>query len=95
MAEFSRQYCETFDSEFPWDFDILEEFAHLEPDSMVNTICEGFGFIAIGKSAEGELLLAELLPDRPEGLADNEELVQWRTLDEYIEKTKKLLHGDN
>ena len=26
MAEFSKQYCELYDPEFPWDFDI-EEFA--------------------------------------------------------------------
>jgi hypothetical protein len=94
MAEFSRQYCETFDSEFPWDFDILEEFAHLEPDSMVNTICEGFGFVAIGKSAEGEMLLAEVVTDQPQDLDPNHHLIQWRTLDEFIEKTKQQ-HGDN
>ena len=94
MAEFSRQYCETFDSEFPWDFDILEEFAHLKPNSMINIICEGFGFIAIGRSNEGEMLLAEVVTDRPEGLADDEQLVQWRTLDEFIEKTKQQ-HGNN
>jgi hypothetical protein len=88
MADFSRQYCEAFDSELPWDFDINEEFAHLEPDTMVNLICEGFGFVAIGKSAGGEMLLAEVVEDQPEDIDNDSQLIQWRTLDEFIETTK-------
>jgi hypothetical protein len=48
MADYSKQWAELNDSEFPWDFDILEEFKRLEPNSYVNVICEGFGFDAIG-----------------------------------------------
>ena len=89
MAEFSRQYCEAFDSELPWDFDILEEFANLEPDSMVNTICEGFGFVAIGKSSNGEMLLAEVVRDQPEDMDADHQLVQWKTLNEFVDIVKQ------
>jgi len=49
MADFSKQWAELNDPEFPWDFDILEEYDKLEDNRYVGLICEGFGFIAIGK----------------------------------------------
>lgn len=57
MAEFSRQYCELKDPEFPWDFDIEEIAKDLKPGYHVPYICEGFGFIAIGKDMEDNTLL--------------------------------------
>ena len=57
MAEFSKQWVEEFDLEegFGSDFDIFEVFEKLEEDTMMTQICEGFGFIAIGKAAGKEL----------------------------------------
>jgi len=56
MADFSKQYCETHDMGFNGDFDILEEFNRLEPNSYVNIICEGYGFGAIA-NIKGECKL--------------------------------------
>ena len=48
MAEFSKQYCEIYDWDFPWDFDI-EEIAETIPKGHYKPmICEGFGFLGIG-----------------------------------------------
>lgn len=58
MADFSKQWCEANDPEMPWDFDILEEAKKLDPDHYIPMICEGYGFLAIGKTREGEILLA-------------------------------------
>jgi hypothetical protein len=49
MADFSKQWCELNDPEMPSDFDILEEANKLEPNNYIPMICEGYGFIAIGK----------------------------------------------
>lgn len=49
MAEFSKQYCEITDMGFDGDFDVYEEWSKLKPGYAVSYICEGFGFIAIGR----------------------------------------------
>jgi hypothetical protein len=58
MADFSKQYCEIHDPEMPFDFDILEEAKHIPPGHYISMICEGFGFIAISKDKNNEILLA-------------------------------------
>jgi hypothetical protein len=58
MAEFSKQYCELHDMGFEGDFDIMEEFYKLKPDYYIPYICEGYGFIAIGKDENEECILA-------------------------------------
>jgi hypothetical protein len=63
MADFSKQFCERNDMGFPGDFDILEEFNMLNESTYVSMICEGYGFVAIGK-IEGKCVLA--LPDYEE-----------------------------
>lgn len=57
MADFSKQYCDLQDPGFPWDFDILEEAKKLNNNQYISIICEGFGFSAIGKDENGEILL--------------------------------------
>ena len=57
MAEFSKQWCEINDPEMSWDFDILEEARKLKPDHYISIICEGFGFLGIGKKSDGTLQL--------------------------------------
>lgn len=54
MAEFSKQWCEKHDPEgIKPDFDIMEIFNGLEEeDTYTSVICEGYGFIAIGKKKD-------------------------------------------
>jgi len=58
MAEFSKQYCESHDHEIIPDFDILEIASELSNEHYLPAICEGYGFIAIGKNELGEIILA-------------------------------------
>ena len=58
MAEFSKQWVDINDPEFGWDFDIEEVTSQLNPNHYIPIICEGFGFIAIGKDAEDKIMLA-------------------------------------
>ena len=57
MAEFSKQYCQLNDMGFDGDFDVYEEWAKLKPGFTVAYICEGFGFLAIGKRESGDEVL--------------------------------------
>jgi hypothetical protein len=57
MAEFSKQYCQLNDMGFDGDFDVYEEWAKLKPGFTVAYICEGFGFLAIGKRESGDSVL--------------------------------------
>jgi hypothetical protein len=52
MAEFSKQYCELHEQEMEPDFDILQMANQVQPDHYIPIICEGFGFLAIGKNEE-------------------------------------------
>ena len=49
MAEFCKQWAEINDPEGGWDFDT---------NHYVPLICEGFGFIAIGRDENYNVLLA-------------------------------------
>ena len=77
MAEFSKQYCEKKDPNFSWDFDILEVASRLEEGEYLPYICEGYGFIAIGKS-DGEIILAF----RAHG--EEKDSAIWKTYNEVI-----------
>ena len=63
MADFSKQWCELNDQEMSWDFDILEEADKLEHNQFIPMICEGFGFVAIGKDDSNEIFLAVPMDD--------------------------------
>ena len=58
MAEFCKQWAEINDPEGGWDFDIEEVSNQLDPNHYVPMICEGFGFIAIGRDENYNVLLA-------------------------------------
>jgi hypothetical protein len=58
MADFSKQWCEENNLEISGDFDILEEADKLDPNSYIDIICEGFGFNAISKDSNGNVLLS-------------------------------------
>ena len=70
MAEFSKQYCEIYDWDFPWDFDI-EEIAETIPKGHYKPmICEGFGFSGIAVKLDGTIEI--LVVDRN----DEDSLIQ-------------------
>ena len=78
MAEYSKQWCEINDpDDLSYDFDILEEAKQLKPEHYVSLICEGFGFTAIGKDKDGNILL---------GVPTKESLneVIWKSYNEVI-----------
>lgn len=76
MADFSKQWCEINDSEMPYDFDIIEEASKLKPNYSINHICEGFGFIAIGKTEDDEIVLA--IPNY------DDNTMTWKAYDEIV-----------
>jgi hypothetical protein len=55
MAEFSKQYCEIYDWDFPWDFDIEEVAETIPKGHYKPMICEGFGFLGIGVDLNGNI----------------------------------------
>jgi hypothetical protein len=57
MADFSKQYCELYDPEFPWDFDIEVEAETIPKGYYKPMICEGFGFLAIEVGLDGNIYL--------------------------------------
>lgn len=54
MAEFSKQYCELYEPELDWDFDIEEVITEIPNGYYKNIICEGFGFRGIGVGIDGK-----------------------------------------
>lgn len=75
MADFSKQWCENNDPDMPHDFDILAEAEKLSPNQYVPFICEGYGFVAIGKGKDGEILLA---------VYHDEENVKWESYNNIV-----------
>ena len=57
MADFSKQYCEIYDPEFPFDFDIEEMAESIPNNHYIPIICEGFGFLAIERGNDGKIYL--------------------------------------
>jgi len=60
MAEFSKQYCDVWDNGFPYDFDIEKIAKDLTKGNYYTIICEGFGFHAIAKDRNEQILLGFL-----------------------------------
>ena len=54
MAEFSKQYCELYEPEIDWDFDIEEVATEIPNGYYKSIICEGFGFTGIGVGMNGK-----------------------------------------
>ena len=80
MAEFSKQWCDLNDTEIPWDFDILTEVDNLPPGHYFALICEGFGFVAVGKDENDEIILA--MPDDKDDIYGG--TVTWKKYDEIV-----------
>ena len=82
MADFSKQYCELHDMGFDGDFDVMEEYHKLTPGHYVPYICEGFGFIAIGKTDDQDekCILAMPIEGAPYGT------VKWVDCEQVIKQ---------
>ena len=87
MSEFSKQWCELNDPEMPSDFDIMDEFHKLKPDTYVPYICEGFGFSAIGKFADDVVKVYI----RNWDAESDEQQGEWITLDNLIKREQNEL----
>jgi hypothetical protein len=75
MADFSKQYCEKHDPEMSWDFDIFQMAKSVQPEHYIPIICEGFGFVGIGKDENDQIILAYRKP--------NDE-IEWKPINEII-----------
>jgi len=80
MAEFSKQWVELNDPEMGWDFDIDQITSELPKSTMIPYICEGFGFVAIGKDENGVIHLAMATGV----FGDEGHEVHWKTLEEVL-----------
>lgn len=90
MAEFSKQYCEINDPDFPWDFDIEVEAEKLDPDYAIHMICEGFGFTMIAKDESGNIILGFPSEDSPEYPYSFEHF-KWIPYLQFIQEQKSSL----
>ena len=88
MADFSKQWCELHNPEMSYsqfDFDILEIADGLDPNHYMPIICEGFGFVAIGKASNGNIILAvptgEVMTDENGQSFDN---IIWEPYEDVI-----------
>ena len=86
MADFSKQWCEINDPDMPWDFDIFEVVKELNQNYYIPYICEGFGFSAIGKFAEGIKVYY-----RNWEAESDEQQGEWITLDNIIKREQNEL----
>jgi hypothetical protein len=84
MADFSKEYCEIWDPEFPSDFSIEAIAKDLHKSNYYPIICEGFGIVAIAKDRNEQTLIA-FTDER-----DSDKLV-WQDYDNFIASQYKLL----
>ena len=84
MAEFSKQWVEENDQDMVYDFDIFEIADGLENGFYTSIICEGFGFIAIGKDENGAIILA--VPTGEHSEEENSSAVVWVPLNDMLSK---------
>ena len=85
MADFSKQWCDINDPQMSPDFDIDDVVKDLEPNCYTPIICEGFGFVAIGKASNGNIILAvptgEVITDENGQTFDN---IIWEPYEDVI-----------
>lgn len=86
MADYSKQYCDKYDPEFPCDFD-FEELVP-EPDQVCSVICEGFGSVAVKRELDGTIYLAFWTDDTMQDVA-------WVKLSEVTNTTYIKIRNEN
>ena len=84
MADYSKQYCQLNDMGFDGDFDVYEEWSKLKPGYVVDYICEGFGFSAIGKRESGDEVIVYVMDYDSENRTG-----KWVNFDEMCLKAKQ------
>jgi hypothetical protein len=87
MADFSKEYCETYDPEFPYDFSVISIFTDLNEGYYYPIICEGYGFVAIRKY-KGVCQVAFVIDNAEE----DEQQVRWIPFDQVTRHTSRLLN---
>lgn len=90
MAEFSKQYCEIYEPDLDWDFDIEEEVSNIPKGHYKPIICEGFGFLGIGVRMDGTITI---LIDDSDGSYENSGAVRQVEYKKYIELHKSKSQG--
>ena len=85
MAEFSKQYCDVWDRGFPHDFDVFEIAKDLIKGNYYPIICEGFGFVAIAKDRNEQILVA---------FQGEEDTLVWQDFDNFMSSQYKLLEQE-
>ena len=79
MAEFSKQWISINEGiDGSWDFDIDEIASTIKNDHYTPCVCEGFGFVAIGKNDIGETILAY------RNWETNSDEIKWKHLNDVI-----------
>lgn len=89
MADFSKQWAELYDPEFPWDFDIEEIAKDLHKGNYYPIICEGFGITAIAKDKNGKTLVA--IPINEENVRE----VEWKDYEEFMISERRKYLSEN
>jgi hypothetical protein len=86
MAEFCN-YCslDLFGPDVKPEIDIEQVYEDLKNDTCVAVLCEGCGLSAIGKSAEGEMMMGVLV-DEPDSQMTN---LIWLSQDSFEEQRRK------
>jgi hypothetical protein len=90
MAEFSKQYCEIYEPDLKWDFDIEEEASNIPKGHYKPIICEGFGFLGIGVKLDGNITI---LIDDSDGSYENAGSLRQIEYKKYIELHKSKSQG--
>lgn len=87
MADFSKQYLDIHDPDgMAPDFDILEVASGLSSNQYSSIICEGFGFLAIGKDKADNILLA--MPKDKKRVGTDSVEVDWMKYEDVIKASK-------
>lgn len=86
MAEFSKQYCEVWDHGFPHDFDVYEIAKDLMKGNYYPIICEGFGFVAIAKDRNEQILVAFQ--------GEEEDTIVWQDFDNFMSSQYRILEEE-
>ncbi len=88
MAEFSKEYCEAHDPEMPSDFNVAEMAETLAPEHYIPIICEGYGFVGIYRTIEGNVALVFNKDTTTSDGGQEIELVRYEDLEErYAART--------
>ena len=77
MAEFSKQWISINEgTDSGWDFDIDEIASTIKNEHYTPVVCEGFGFVVIGKTETGDVILGYRNHETDE--------IEWKSFNDVI-----------